>query len=328
MSFVRKSALFDPVVRKIVEDYPFVILDVGASGDMVEPWLSLCQHAPKAVSVIGFEPNDAECARLNAAIAVSGARRQYVASALWNETRDIHLHLAERPSTSSVHAPNWSQLQDYAPEHVQPRRTAKELQIPARRLDDIVAEKRVSPDFIKIDTQGAEYEIIEGAKQNLLKHCFGCTLESWTVPIHENQHLAFDVMRLMHDLDFRIFDAERTAIWQRGGKEHFKSNRGELVGMDFLYFRDPHRLQHFGAEKLLRAGLLADLWGYRKFAVELLRRASVMEPALGNAIRDIIAVIERLDRRVVIKPQSGVGRLLDQVLFSLIGTKPTHPKIH
>lgn len=35
------------------------------------------------------------------------------------------------------------------------------------RLDDIVMEKKVSPDFIKIDTEGAEMLVLRGAKQIL-----------------------------------------------------------------------------------------------------------------------------------------------------------------
>ena len=329
MSFVNNSAIFHPDVVDILRDHPLTVIDIGASGQLVEPWASIRDRAPDAINIVGFEPEEKECARLNRSAArIDGGTQSFLPYALWDRRCEVTLHVAEDPSTSSVHPPNWVLLDEFADKHGKPRTTANTARVAALPLDDVLAEKNVEPDFIKIDTQGSEYEILTGAKTILAQHCFGCTLETWTSAVHEGQYLAFDIMRLMDDMDFRVFDLERTAVWRRSGADRFRRSRGELVGVDFLYLKPPAAMRNASATKLLKAGLLADLWGYRAFAAQLLARVAERDPARQPQSATILGVMERLDRKVVVKPQSRFGQLKDLILPRLFPVKSSYPPIH
>ena len=65
MSFVNNSILFSNILYSIIKENPFVVCDVGGRGSLVEPWKSLHEINPKMVNIIGFEPDENECSRLN-----------------------------------------------------------------------------------------------------------------------------------------------------------------------------------------------------------------------------------------------------------------------
>ncbi len=324
MSFVERAALFRPEIGHALEEMPLVVVDVGARGRLVEPWGSFAERFPKAITIIGFEPDPEECDRLNR---TCEANARYLPYALWEDDRTIPVHIAERASTSSVHPPNFTLLRDYQPKHWQPRQTVKTVEVAAKPLDALLDEA-TQPDFIKIDTQGAELQIIRGARTVLREACFGCTLETWTAEVHAGQGLSFEIMAEMHGLGFRLGDLERVALWRRDD-ERLQADRGELIGMDLLYFRD---LDAFAesqpAPRLIKAALIADVWGFRAMALALLDKAA----ARGGDHADLATLVSR----TVIETSGAkrwdqdpmLNRVVDKVRTGVLGRPPVVPRIH
>lgn len=288
MSFVRQSLLFHQDIVNTL-----TLVDVGASGSLVEPWASL--QAAGKLTVIGFEPGEL------------GAHRPY---ALWKHGGDIELHIAEDISTSSVHQPNWPLLHEFAPKHWRQRKTAHLATVPAMTLDEALGDEAV--DFVKIDTQGSEYEILSGGR-NVLARTHGCTLETWTSEVHKGQALTGDILSLMAQSSHRLMDMEKTAVWQRPSA--YRRSRGELVGIDLLYL-------NMAPQNVIRAALVADLWGYRTLAAEWLKADGSSEA------RILLGIMDKLDRSVIIKPQGRLGQLLDMVLPRLLPVRPSVPRVH
>lgn len=297
MSFRRNSLIFH---QDVVQS--FTLVDIGASGSLVEPWASL--DAAGLLSIIGFEPEEEECRKLNE------GRHTYLPYALWKEQGEISFHVGKDVSTSSVHPPNWSLLNEFLPRHSEPRQTTSEVTAWATTLDEALEGREV--DFIKIDTQGSEYEILTGAER-ALAGAVGCTLETWTLEVHRGQSLTHDILQLMHERKYRLLDLQRTAIWQRRGG--FRKNRGELVGVDLLYFnREPR--------DGVKAALIADLWGYRAYAAELLKSAATPQA------EELLERMHELDRKTIVRPQSRLGQLADLIVPRLLRVRPSVPDIH
>ena len=80
----------------------------------------------------------------------------------------------------------------------------KEISVPVRRLDDVVCELGVSHiDFMKVDVEGAEKEMLEGAKESLkiTDHVF---IE--ISPLRKGKHSRdyIDVFGYLHDSGFSL----------------------------------------------------------------------------------------------------------------------------
>jgi FkbM family methyltransferase len=239
---------------------PFVLADVGARGGPQEPWDALGD----AVEVVGFEPDEDECARLNAG-AASG--RTFVPVALWSSEGTVDVHLASTRSCSSVHPPNWQLLERYAGRHGEPRATDRVVRVRATTLDSVVRERRLDVDFLKIDTQGSEYEILLGADATLRNQAVGALVETWTAEVHEGQRLSGEVMTLMREDGYELFDVGVAAAWRRRAAETTPvAGKAQVVGLDLLFFR-PVTGPPAKAAKL---AAIASIYGFPDFALAVL----------------------------------------------------------
>lgn len=72
-------------------------------------------------------------------------------------------------------------------------------------LEAITAKRSVKPDFIKIDTQGYELEILKGG-ENTLANAMFVLLEVSFLDIYLNCPLAADVISYMNARGFVIYD--------------------------------------------------------------------------------------------------------------------------
>lgn len=107
-------------------------------------------------------------------------------------------------------------------------------------MDSIFERKDISlppPDFLSIDTQGAEYEILQGAKEALKSDVLALVIETEFHPIYKDQKLFGDLTKLLSDygFDFAKFlsiqemSAFRAPVGLRGG--------GFQVSADALFLR-------------------------------------------------------------------------------------------
>src|SRR5579864_3523843 len=146
-------------LRDVLRQDPICIVDAGSRGGVQEPWASL---DPDVLTVLGFEPDQDDCDKLNAS-APRGWR--YSPLGLWSEPVQLDVHMAEYPACSSVHPPNWQLLGRFEEQHGSPRTTQSIVRVPATTIDAFTDDTGSHPDFVKIDTQGSEYEILEGARK-------------------------------------------------------------------------------------------------------------------------------------------------------------------
>lgn len=81
------------------------------------------------------------------------------------------------------------------------------IQCPAMRMDDMVREMGLpQPDFIKIDTQGGEIKVLEGAKE-CLKHSRFVLTEAYTRRVYgPNAPLFHEVVNWLYEHDYVLFE--------------------------------------------------------------------------------------------------------------------------
>jgi FkbM family methyltransferase len=285
---------------------PIVLADVGARGEAEQPWRAL---SGDTLRVVGFEPDEQECERLNRE---AGEGHDYLPVALWSEPGRVPVHVAEFPGCSSVHPPDMEFLSSYSDEHWRPRRTVSAVEFDATTLDAVAADHDLEIDFLKVDTQGSEWEILMGARNVLSSQAFGAVVETWTAPVHEGQRLTGDVMTLMHEHGFAPFDVNVAAAWSRRATgDSDLGGKRQLMGLDVLFLRQPPVWsgQH-PPLKLLKAAAIANAYGFPDYALEIL--AGTDYDWARQAVVD--AARERVRRGGSLRGRIGalVGRPLDR----------------
>lgn len=255
-------------------------LDVGARGDVSEPW-SL--FAPEAIKVIGFEPDPDECERLSALY----PGRAYYPNALWSEKSTRPFYLCEWPSTSSMYPPAEEANEQYRSTHWTGRVPAKTLSVDCMPLDDVLS-KDDAPDFIKIDTQGAELEILRGAEQVLKDGSPLVLAETWCTEVYKGAPLTHDVMQYMFSLGYQVFDVNVAAAWQHQTKSLPQTRcKAKTVGFDLLFVKKKEFYKPLSVSQALKFAALCELYGFRDFAVAILEEAGPKTPLVSQAIGEM-----------------------------------------
>jgi len=107
-------------------------------------------------------------------------------------------------------------------------------------LDDVVEINKLhKPDFIKIDTQGSEIDILKGS-QNTIKNCKLIFLECPISNFNQNNLNIYDYRKYMKDIDY--------IPQEIGGIHHF---HGYLVQVDLLFVKKDYYKENNFDKKLL-----------------------------------------------------------------------------
>jgi FkbM family methyltransferase len=163
----------------------FKIVDVGAMtlGNGTEPYAPLTKFLP--CDVIGFEPVQAECDKLNAQGKPGHTYLPYFIGD--GSTRTFYE--CNMPMTSSLFEPN-SALLDKFQNLENLTRVVKTYTVQTRRLDDIPDVR--GTDYLKVDVQGGEMLVYRGGEQ-ILTDVLVIHTEVVFVPMYKDQPLFADI---------------------------------------------------------------------------------------------------------------------------------------
>lgn len=175
---------------------PIDIVDVGAMW-LAHDTLSYRALLRGGVSrVVGFEPVQAECDKLNA---MGMAGHRYLPHYIGDGTERT-FHLTSQTMCSSLYEPNTPLLSAFGPLEGMVR-TVETSTVRTRRLDDIAEVKAI--DYMKVDVQGAELDVLGGATR-LLRGTVVVEAEVEFEPLYKGQPLFGDIDRFMREQSFRF----------------------------------------------------------------------------------------------------------------------------
>jgi FkbM family methyltransferase len=224
------------------------VVDVGAmfAGDGTEPYSALRDAG--LARVVGFEPVAEECEKLNRRY---GPTHRYLPYAIGDGTMR-RLHVTNESMTSSLYPPNTPVLSafDGLEEVV---RVVREIPVETRRLDDV--PEVASADYLKLDVQGAELDVLRGAPRLLAKAVMVHT-EVEFAPLYREQPLFAEVDQALRESGYSLFSFEeiQSRVYRPlGNPDLLPSQRfRQALWTDAFYVLHLFDLDRLGVDELSR----------------------------------------------------------------------------
>lgn len=269
-------------------DRPFTVVDVGARGGIASYWSVFGQD----LRIIGFDLDPEECARLSAI----DPRTHYLPYALDRQNGRRKVYVASYSASSSFYRTDPDYFSRYTASENAIVRSEPILETStlSAALESIGLS---SVDFIKVDAEGAELEILQGG-EGLLPSVQGILSE-----VRFSRKLCgcpvyWELEKYLREQSFELYDLDvyrlsRKALpypylysnyFDDGRPAAGPATQGQVLWADALYMRD---LFNASADPrhLLVAACLFEIFGLADCAAELIQaHGSAFEPLVAPEV--------------------------------------------
>lgn len=270
-----------PLFRALPPGFEIVLADIGSAGGLKDRWAP----ARPAVSAMLFEPRDGGEPRAE-------GRDMLYPVALGPEKGRALLNLTALPNMSSTLQPNRALLETFRKKGAHTQITGT-LEMPVDTLDAVAAQAGRGVDAIKVDTQGSEIGILNGARRCLAETVILAEIEVSFFERYEGQALFGDIETLMRGSGFELLDLYRLKRYRRLNRHGIGNvslgagqRAGRLAYGDALFFLKEttllERIRHGGGGETLALKAILGLLVYGKadMAARLFdETADLMDPA-------------------------------------------------
>lgn len=175
-----------------------LVLDVGANTGQFASEIRRCGYAGRIVS---FEPLSLAHGRLLQSCAGDPLWYAYPRCALGDHEGEVEINIAGNSESSSI-LPMLESHRSAAPYSAY---QGKEM-VAIKTLDAVAWQylKDARAVFLKIDTQGFEWQVLDGARDTL-PHIKGILVELSLIPLYEGQHLWRNVIDRLEAAGFTLW---------------------------------------------------------------------------------------------------------------------------
>ena len=246
------------IIRNSFGELAFTILEIGAIpvDAAGEPFHDFPVIFPGS-KVIAFELDKNKCDQLNST-AKPGIH--YFPVALGEKNEDRLLFETVHPMCTSLYYPNTQFLRRFNGMDVNMPKSVSSVHTTS--LDEFVQQAGLTPDFIKIDIQGAELDVFRGGVKTL-RSVVGIVSEVEFVPLYINQPLFGEVSSFLSEQKFMFHRflglAGRTlSPFVLNNDPCFATQH---LWADAMFIRDLDTLDGIPDVMLLKMAVLALLYG-------------------------------------------------------------------
>jgi len=256
-----------------LKEQPLGFIDIGARGGihpLVEPLAGV-------TAILGFEPDAEECVRMRQELGTNSpwAVWDVEPCALAETAGDATLYRFNTPTNDSLRPANQQMVDRYNVKTLAPLGT---LALQTTTLDEVLWQLRPHEsfwgEFIKIDTQSTEYEVLQGSLKTLSDRTVALFVEVEFLQMYENQKLFSDVEIFLRQYGFSCYGFH--SLHHRSCKQLDKTQqigRERAWWADAVFFKDPlpgnSWSQTINPRETHVLFSCAMLLGYYDFALEL-----------------------------------------------------------
>ena len=258
-----------------------VLVDIGAAGEVEPRW----KPFTNSLNYVGFEP-DERTRKIIRNQSKYFKTYQILPHALSNKFSRLKFNLCKKPQVSSLYQPNFPFLDKFPdPKRFEIEETVSVDCIPL----DSIGLPRI--DFLKIDIQGAENDVLKGATSTL-DSILGLELEVEFLELYKGQPLFGDICKTLSEHNIEFMDFVSLARWERKAHNLY----GQCIFGDALFLRSP--------ETLIDKSLDVEKWSSYLAILIIYRRFDLIEVVLGllpsnmkNNFHEFEALFEKIKKR-------------------------------
>lgn len=303
----KKSSLY----KSFLEE-PLGFIDIGAAGGvhpLVIPFASLTHCSC-------FEPNKWGYKELLEKYAKENpfSKITIFNTAVSNKKADEKLYVTKSTVNTSLLEPSDELFTRYNATGFQIQKTDS---VKTDTLDSLVfGSKNLSKrlgEFIKIDGQGSEYQVLEGAERTLNERCVALYVEVEFLKMYKNQKTFSEIDLFLRDKRFQLYALYPHYISTKKLDRKRYDSEERIMWADALYFRDylgyannNKRYSTRDIETLLIAAILTRFYD---FALEILE-CYYKDEDDREYIKNLIFHMAESDREIV---EDGVDKLVRKI---------------
>lgn len=241
------------------------LVDVGARWGTNPPW---DQVEKDFVKYLGFEADIVECQNLM--LKYESKDVEYLPLGVADVNGEYFLNLTRELGCSSIFDPNHNLISRFFLSENWD--VIKTILIKTVLLSQILDEKNITPDILKIDVQGAALKVLQGAGKYLHEISF-VEVEVEFCEMYKGQSLFGEVDKYMREHGFELLDMNKYYA-KRKILSAKHASRGQVLFADILYVKaiDKFNELQLSSEKKLKRlwNLIAILciYGHFDYAVE------------------------------------------------------------
>ncbi len=250
--------------RKLDE---FIDADYSQQG-----WQILAPH----LTIYGFDADGEACDRRNQELNHQKINweEKHIPLAVWDRVGTATLYITKHPGCCSLYPPNEGVVNRFH-EYAQRHKLMGTMEVETTTLDDYFAKISHQIDFLQLDVQGGELNVLRGATRILEQQVLALEVEVNFIELYQNQPLFSDVDAYLRPREFTLLDfGQRWYAQRREVPLSSRQHIGQLVWTDGFYFRDLVRvdqnLRFKTPEQILKLACIADVLQFYDYALELL----------------------------------------------------------
>ena len=308
-----------PAMAEALTKRNLMVGDVGVADGPEERWLGV----GNCTRYLTFDPKPREGVSPD-------IRTVCLPIGLWSSKTRKVLYLNEHPDSSSLYPFNDALLGDFLTKGGV--RLVGTTEIELDTLDNCLAARpELSPDFLKVDTEGADLEVLRGADGTLRRSIMGVRVETSLMELRCGAPMLWDFDAFLRERGFMLFHLSRVYFIRNNGLHGFTS-QPQLTWGDAVYFlRREELLRRLGAlsreeseSVLVRFVVILLCHGVHDYAIELVEAAEaakLVAPSFAASVKE--SVTRSADTSVSYFLRSSVGLAFALVVYVVCWPVPS-----
>ena len=279
----------EPLIQALPRDLTITLVDVGSAGGLNTRWKPYQQ----LLSSVLFDPRENEASGNFG----RGQARVYPV-ALGEQAGEAKLYLTSMPNMSSFLRPDSAVFARFGKKEADAGVASIE-NVPIEKLDELARRDGFRADILKVDTQGSELMVLNGAEETLKSVVFA-EVEASFFRRYEGQPLLADIEAHMSGRGFELIDLLKLKRYRASNSFGIRNaavregdRSGRLAYCDAIFIRNENSILEMakadGGASLLRAVVALVAYGKADIAARLLDLGGDLLPAkLAGRIGDVL----------------------------------------
>ncbi|MBC8121007.1 MAG: FkbM family methyltransferase, partial [Gemmatimonadaceae bacterium] len=275
------------------------------------------------LTVYGFEADVDACRQMNLEFEARQANWQekHIPKALWSTVGKSTLYLTSFPACSSLYRPDRNYLKRFSG-YAEYTEVVSTVEVETTTLDAFCKSEGIEEiDFLQIDVQGGDLDVLKGGAQIIAKSVLSTIIEVEFVPLYKDQPLFGEIDCHLRNSGFDLFDLEPYRVQRTGSPIFSPIHPGQLLWSNAFYFRDllrsdPGKLMT--PERLLKLACIADVLNFPDYTLELLAHLTTeygsnekynFSEIIVGALKQLPGLSDRLDSLAIVQKVRSAGQV-------------------